>query len=138
MIGLDTNVLLRWLIDESVWPDDAPAQTALAAATLTDARTQFFINTIVLAETMWVLANKLKLARASLTEVVQRLLYTSNLVVAERKAVEAALRAFETGSAGFNDHLIGEINAASGCETTLTFDKDASRAGLFTRLAHGR
>ena len=134
MIGLDTNVLLRWLIDESVWPDDAPDQTALAVATLNDARSRFFINAIVLAETMWVLANKLKLARASLIEVVQRLLYASNVVLAERRAVEAALRAFETGTAGFNDHLIGQINLACGCETTLTFDKGASRADPFTHL----
>lgn len=127
-------MLLRWLIDESVWPDDASDQTALAAATLTDARTEFFINTIVLAETMWVLANKLKVARISLIEVVQRLLYASNLVLAERGAVEGALRAFETGAAGFNDHLIGAINAAHGCDTTLTFDKTASKAVPFTHL----
>ena len=90
MIGLDTNVLLRWLVDESVWPDDAPEQTALVAETLSRRDERFLVNAIVLAEATWVLAKPLQQRKPVLVTVVDRLLGAANIVVDPREAVEAA------------------------------------------------
>ena len=57
MIGLDTNVLLRGLIGESVWPDDNPGRTQRVADLILDSGETFFVNNVVLAETVWVLAH---------------------------------------------------------------------------------
>lgn len=134
MIGLDTNVLLRWLVNETVWPDDAPEQTALAAVTLARRDTRFFVNVVVLAETVWVLAQPLQQRKPVLAAVIGRLLQGSNIVVDRREAVEAALSTWVAGSGEFSDHLIGAINETEGCRTTLTFDRVASRSATFTRL----
>jgi predicted nucleic-acid-binding protein len=55
--------------------------------------------------------------------------------VAQRDQVAAALQSFETGGAGFTDHLIAALNRSAGCSTTLTFDKSAARSPEFTLLA---
>jgi hypothetical protein len=44
MIGLDANVLLRWLIDEDTWPEDDPGQTAAVAALLERKSERFYVN----------------------------------------------------------------------------------------------
>ena len=90
MIGLDTNVLLRWLVDETVWPDDAPEQTALATEALSRRDAQFFVNAVVLAETVWILARPLRQKKAALVSVIRRLLNASNVVVDHREAAQHA------------------------------------------------
>lgn len=137
MTGLDTNVLLRWLVDDDLWPDDAPDQTKATAALLGRRDAQFFVNVVVIAETVWVLAKPLGQPKAVIADVIARLLQASNIVIDRRDAVEAALGRWVTGKAGFTDHLIGKINRGAGCDTTFTFDRAASRAGDFTRLRQG-
>ncbi|MDP4024806.1 type II toxin-antitoxin system VapC family toxin [Methylobacterium sp. NEAU 140] len=134
MIGLDTNVLLRWLVDTAIWPDDAPQETALVAETLARRDARFFVNVIVLAETVWVLARPLRQRKALLVTVVRRLLGAANIEIDQREAVTRALAAWATGAGDFADHLLGALNEQAGCATTLTFDRKAARAGPFTHL----
>jgi predicted nucleic-acid-binding protein len=134
MIGLDTNVLLRWLISVRLWPDDAPEQTRAAARLLEDSRQRFFINHVVLAEVVWVLDQGLKQPRADIVDVVGRLLRASNVAIDRSAIVEEALSAFAAEPGDFADHLIGALNAAAGCQTTYTFDRKASRNMRFSRL----
>ncbi|TXN19158.1 type II toxin-antitoxin system VapC family toxin [Methylobacterium sp. WL9] len=135
MIGLDTDVLLRWLVDESVWPDEAPEQTALVAETLGRRDARFFVDVVVLAETVWVLAQPLRQRKPMLVTVIDRLLNASNIVVDQRDAAVKALAEWATGKGDFADHFIGAINRAAGCTTTLTFDRKAAYADGFTRLS---
>jgi AbrB family looped-hinge helix DNA binding protein len=58
----------------------------------------------------------------------------AELRVQETAIAWAALPAFQSGEADFADHLIGAINAESGCETTFTFDKRAARSDWHTLL----
>ena len=134
MIGVDTNVLLRWLVDESLWPVDNPEQMDLAHRVLSDPGNRFFIDSVVLAETIWVLGKPLRQPKAVLVEILSRLLQASNLVIDARAAVVDAIASFAAGSGGFSDHLIGELNRHSGCQTTLTFDRKAGHAASFTHL----
>ena len=134
MIGLDTNVLLRWLVDERVWPDDAPHQTALAAETLGRRDMRFFVNAVVLVETVWILAQPLRQRKPMLVALVDRLLNASNIVVDHCDAAKAALAAWRDGKGEFADHFIGAINDLAGCQTTLTFDRKAAFAPTFTHL----
>jgi predicted nucleic-acid-binding protein len=137
MIGLDTNIVLRWLVDESIWPDDAPAQTALAAKTLSRRDERFFINDVVLAETVWVLTNGMKQPRPVVITLIERMLKAANVTLETPAAIQAAIESLGREPGDFADHLIGHINRIHGCRTTFTFDKPASRASTFTRLGSG-
>lgn len=134
MIGIDTNVLLRWLIDESIWPDDNPGQTAAVGALLTNDAHTFYVNSIVLAETLWVLQNPMKQPKAILLEILSRLLQSANVVLQDRSAVVAARESFMKQASGVHDRLIAEINMVAGCGHTFTFDIQASKTPGFRLL----
>ncbi|KQP50927.1 hypothetical protein ASG40_13510 [Methylobacterium sp. Leaf399] len=134
MIGLDTNVLLRWLVDETVWPVDNPEQVADATRILSDPNERFFVNTVVLAEVVWVLNKPLQQRKSVLVDLLRRLIEASNVEIERRDAAADAIARFAAGGGGFSDHLIGAINRHGGCDTTLTFDRKAVQAADFTRL----
>lgn len=135
MIGLDTNVLLRWLIDDSIAPDDASAQTDLVMQTILDSTETFFVNHVVLAETMWVLRNKAGQSRDVVSDIADRLLHSANIEIQDRRVVEAAIDSYRREPGDFADHLIGQVNRAARCATTLTFDRKASKSQtLFKHL----
>jgi predicted nucleic-acid-binding protein len=132
MIGLDTNVLLRWLAADEGQEGYSSAQADAVERAVTGAKKGCFVNPVVLAETIWVVANVFKQPKALQAEIVHRLLHSQNVGVGERVAVEDALLEFETKpSGGFADLLIAALNQAWGCETTITFDKRAARSKKF-------
>jgi predicted nucleic-acid-binding protein len=137
MLGLDTNIVLRWLIDESIWPNDNPGQIEAVRALLSNEDQTFYVNSVVLHETLWVVSKLYKQPKAVLVDLIERLLLSTNLVVQDREAVEATWRSYAAHSAGVHDRLIAEINALAGCKTTMTFDRAASRTPGF-QLLHDR
>lgn len=131
MIGLDTNVLVRYLTR------DDPAQFAVAEREIRSAVARgehLHVCLPVLLETAWVLSRAYRVDRASLALVVSRLLAASEFVVEREEAVEAALAAFQTGKAGFADCLIAALDTAAGCRHTLTFDAGAGSMPAFRVL----
>lgn len=136
MIGIDTNVLLRWLL----YPEQADigssrAEIELVAKTISAPGESFFVNAIVVAETTWILEQKLKLRRADVCGVVDRLLYSVNVTVGDASAVKEARNIYEASNIGFADCLIGRINKRAGCSHTLTFDRKAGRQADFRNIA---
>jgi predicted nucleic-acid-binding protein len=135
MIGIDTNVLLRWLL----YPEDgdigsSPAEIDLVERTINAKDAEFFVNAIVVAETTWILEQKLKLPRAGICDVVDRLLYSVNITVGDSAAVNEARQVYETANIGFADCLIAQMNRRAGCSYTLTFDKKAGRHTGFRNI----
>ncbi len=136
VIGVDTNILLRWLI----WPEQAdigsskaeiePVERAIKAP-----GAEFFVNAIVVAETTWILEQKLKLPRADICDVVDRLLYSVNITLSEAAAVGEARQLYEASNMGFADCLIARINKRAGCTYTLTFDRKAGRQPGFRNIS---
>lgn len=128
-VGLDTNVLLRWVVRDL----DDPAQDEIAARHLEGRRV--FVNVVVLVETLWLAKSTLGMGRADQAAIVRRLLSHPHVEIGARPIVADALAAYELGGAGFADHLIGMMNVAEGCATTLTFDKAAARGERFTLIS---
>jgi predicted nucleic-acid-binding protein len=129
MIGLDTNVLVRYIMQ-----DDAK-QAALASRlveSLTDGAG--FIPLIVIAELSWVLSSAYGLSREQLAEALEGVLRSKEWVVEKPDIVWQAVRLFQSGSADFADCLIFRSAAAAGCEKTMTFDRDAAKSGGMTLL----
>jgi predicted nucleic-acid-binding protein len=136
MIGIDTNVLLRWLL----YPEEgdvgsSSAEIELVEKTISAKGASFFVNAIVIAETTWILEQKLKLRRANVGAVVDRLLYSENIIVGDASAVREARNVYETSNIGFADCLIARINTTAGCSHTLTFDKKAGRQTGFRSIS---
>lgn len=130
MIGLDSNVLLRWIVDDPT----APEQSQIVQERLDRESALLFINHIVLAETLWVLRRAGGLAPSRVDEIVSTLLEAPNVRLDKPEIVEWALESFRKSPGGFADHLIAATNRHAGCVTTLSFDKDASTSPSFTLL----
>lgn len=130
MIGLDTNAVLRlMLVDET-----APHQMVVVRNAISKITDQVFIGHVVLAELAWVVARKLQFSRDAIAELLERLLRTPGIEVADVAVVAEAVNRFKIGGPGFVDHLIAALNGRHGCRTTLTFDKMAANSGGFTLL----
>jgi predicted nucleic-acid-binding protein len=124
MIGLDTNILVRFITQ------DDPRQSTLANeifdARLTEAEPGF-VSVVAMAETAWVLERSYRLSDAEVAAAIERVLQTDNLVVEDQAAVFAAMIALREGLGTFADALIGALGAGAGCRYTLTFDRRATR-----------
>ncbi len=131
IVGLDTNVAFRWLFRDV----QDPGQSDIALRAIGEIDGVIHINGVVLAELVWLAAQKLKIGRAAQATMVHTLLTHPKVVLSDRLAVEQALAAFELGGAGFVDHFIGALNTEAGCKTTLTFDKIAAKGAHFTAIA---
>lgn len=131
MTGIDTNVLVRFLVA------DHKTQTDRAHAFLGQSRSQgesVYISTLVLCETAWVLRSVFSRSRTEILEVIGRLLDTDVFQVEAEDAVRAALQSCRSGKGDFADHLIGHMNLAKGCHSTVTFDRSLGGAAAFSAL----
>lgn len=133
MIGIDTNILLRWLMADALTEEDDLDQAVLVGGFMAAEGDKLFVNHIVLVETIWVLKRRVKLSRASLVSVMREIL-DSAMVVADPQTVKSAIDMFSRYPGDFSDHLIGEVNRQNGCRTTMTFDKAASKSPNFSEL----
>ena len=127
MIGLDTNVLVRYLAQ------DDKTQSAQATALIEQecsVETPGFVAQIVLAEVVWVSESVYAATRNEIAEIVRRILTIRQLTVQNTETAWQALRLFEAGRADFADCLIERTASAAGCAKTMTFDKKSGMALL--------
>lgn len=119
MKGLDTNVILRFLVrdDEQQWQiADGYINDALQGNEIC------LINNIVLCEVVWVLRTSYKLNREKLIETLENILKANIFVFENREAIEWAIKQMKSGNADFSDYLITRINQLAGCQETASFD----------------
>lgn len=131
MKGLDTNVLVRYLVQDD--PRQAASATRFIERQCTSDNPGF-IGQIVLCELAWVLESNYQQSRAEIASIIELLLQVAQLEVMDPDVVWRALKDYKNSNADFPDHLLARINEAKGCETTLTFDKKASRQLAFQLL----
>ncbi len=120
MIGLDTNVLLRLLLD------DDPAQVARARALLAElgaAGEAAYVPAGVVLEAVWVLGRRYRVPKAELIAVCRDLLGAAEFVVGDHDAVLAAVGAWEAGAGDFAEYLFRAQAVAAGATTLATFDR---------------
>lgn len=125
MIGLDTNVLARYIAE-----DDA-AQSAAAARVLESlsAESPGFVPLVVIAELVWVLQFSYRFNKREVADVVEKLLRSAELMLENAEIVARALREFRRSRADFADCLIERCAHAAGCQHTVTFDRRAASLG---------
>lgn len=130
MIGLDTNVLVRY------FAQDDRAQAALANRTFAHLSKDApaFISLIVLCELVWVLEDVYAMKKRQLVDILRTLLESDELIFESKPLAWQAFRRFSEAAHDFSDALIGEIGRDAGCMHTLTFDKAAAKTAGFTLL----
>ena len=127
MIGLDTNVLVRYIAQDD--PIQTPQATQLIEQ-VCSAETPGFIGLIVLVELVWVSESCYGAKRAEVAELLRRILSIRQLVVQEAETVWRALHQFQSSKADFSDCLIERMAHAAGCSAVMTFDKVAAMSGM--------
>jgi len=122
MLGIDTNVLVRFLVRD----DEAQFEKArkLIKREVAAGRR---VNQLVLMETEWVLRSRYVVSKSQIIEAVSGLLNATDAQIEDEPAVEEALFIWKDSLADFADCLIGAKNRRLGCRATATFDAKAAR-----------
>lgn len=131
MIGLDTNVMIRYLVQDE---EQQSVSATRFIENMLATETPGYINHITLCEIAWVLQRCYSVTKPQLIAIIERLLIIKQILVENVEVVWKALRTFEANSAGFCDALIGQVNVHNGCEHTVTFDKKAAKLPGFDFL----
>jgi len=131
LIGLDTNVVIRYLVQDDK-KQSAAATRFIEKSLTTDV--PGYINHITLCEIVWVLQRCYGLTKQQLRDIIEGLLTTKQLIAENVEVAWKALRVYDANSADFCDALIGQANIHSGCEHTVTFDKKAASLPGFDLL----
>lgn len=123
MIGLDTNVLVRYIMQ------DEPQQSAKAAQLIEslDSDSPGYITMVSIVELYWVLTSCYELTGQQVAQALEAILRTKQLLVERADQVMRALRVFGESTADFADCLIERSAAGAGCDATMTFDVKASK-----------
>lgn len=127
MIGLDANVLVRYVMQ------DDPTQSQKASRLIESLTSEVpgFVPVVALIELVWVLISCYDLTREQVAQALDGLLRAKEIVLERAEQVSQALRIFGTSSADFADCLIERTSVAKGCGKTMTFDIGAAKfAGM--------
>ena len=130
MIGLDTNVLVRYIMQDDA--KQSSKATRLIESLTTDA--PGFVSQVSIVELGWVLSSSYGLTRQQVTQALELLLRTKEIVIDHADQVLKALRVFKASSADFSDCLIERSAASAGCDRTMTFDVGAAKTAGMTLI----
>jgi len=123
VIGLDTNVLVRLLVQ------DDPEQSKLAENLINGLSEQEpgFIAREVIVELVWVLERAYKLTRQQIVPAVEGLLSSRELIVEEADRVGLALARYASSKPGFSDQMILASVLDAQCDVLATFDQSLAK-----------
>ena len=123
MISLDTNILVRYLVNDDV--DQSAAARALAG-TLT-AEEPAFVCREVLVELVWVLDRSYGFSRDAISTALLDMLSREGIVLEASDDVARAALGYRRGDADFSDLMIAAASRREGALPLYTFDQRASR-----------
>jgi len=129
MYALDTNVLIRYLVQD----DKEQAEKAAYYIERLTLGVRAFISCIVLCEVNWVLKTAYKISKDARIATLKKILSIAAFDIEHTPCCAKALKHYEKGQADFSDYLIQEIARVNGYATLLTFDEKAQRNPGFQR-----
>ncbi len=128
MLGLDTNVLVRYLVRDDQLQFEKARRLIKRES---DKGEPVLINLLVLLEAEWVLRTRYELSKAEILSAFSALLDVADLTLEDEPSVEHALYSWRDSGADFADCLIEARNLRVGCEATATFDTKALKLAGF-------
>lgn len=130
MIGVDTNILVRFLVQDD--PKQSEAARSLFARC--SVRDPAFVGREALIETVWVLESAYGLTPGKIAPAILGLLEAEEIMVEAAEDAVIAVEAYGVGMADFADHMIVAAARRSGCATLYTLDRKAARHNYATLL----
>jgi predicted nucleic-acid-binding protein len=124
MVGLDTNIIVRYLAQDD--PVQSPKAVQIVERRLTE-DSPGFVSLVTMVETVWVLDRLYGLSGQEIAAAIERMLQSDSLSIQNEQEVFTAMMALRAGQASFADALVGALGVWAGCSVTLTFDKKAAR-----------
>jgi predicted nucleic-acid-binding protein len=131
MIGIDTNVLVRLIVNDDERQSQAAEDFIRGSAS---SGHRCYVSSIVLVETVWVLETAYGYRRAQLADAMTSVLEVEQFEFDSPADVAAALEEFRRSAVEFADCLLARTNASAGCEHTVTFDRRAAKLAGFHLL----
>ncbi len=128
MIGIDTNILVRYFTQDNLEQAQIVEQLIDSYATSFNS---LFVNNIVMCELIWVLERGYKYSKEEVSKVIKQMLSTEEFAFENQELLWLALSQYNQNKLDFSDALIGELNKKFGCSETLTFDRAAIKANNF-------
>ena len=127
MIGLDTNILIRLLVQD----DPAQYQRALRliVSSASDA-VPVFVGIVTLVEFVWALNKIYRYSEPEILSALDRVLTIEGVIVENDEAVATAIGLCKSRGLSFADAIICTIHGEMGCTQTVSFDLDLVRSGL--------
>ena len=128
MKGVDTNILIRFLIG------DDEQQTKKVYKIFKKAESEkkeLFVPLLVVLEFIWVLESAYEIHRDEILDSISDLLLMPILKFEQQSALQQFIRSTQANKHDLSDLLIAHSAKINGSETVLTFDKKASRFGMF-------
>ena len=122
MLGIDTNVLVRFLVRDHE-TQFRKAQRLIQREV--GAGQPVFVSLLVLLETEWVLRSRYQLQKPAIVATLSALLDATGIQLEDEAAIEEALYLWKDSTVEFADCLIGAHNRRRGCRATATFDAKA-------------
>jgi predicted nucleic-acid-binding protein len=128
LIGLDTNVLVRYLTQ------DDPSQAAKASRIIDAAAAgELFVSSVVVCELVWVLEDSYDHKRDQIAQILERLLLTGQFAFEDKALLWQVLADYRDGRGDLADYVIGRLARRAGSSETVTFDR-ALKGSLFRVL----
>lgn len=127
MIGLDTNILVRYFVK------DEPEQTRLAVNLIyaLSPAEPGWVGQATILELVWVMTRIYRVKKDRVAQILDMLLASRDIIVGQDDTAREALRLYRAGNTDFADCLIAASAKAAGCRRTVTFDRIAARdAGM--------
>ena len=131
MIGLDTNVMVRYVMQD----DARQSQKAARLIESLNREAPGFVPLVAIVEFAWVLTSCYELKREQVAAAIDGILRAKEFVIDGIEEIVQALRVYRSGSADFADCLIERSAAAAGCDKTMTFDVAAAKLAGMTLIS---
>ena len=130
MIGLDTNVIVRYIAQDDI------KQSALATNLINSLTKESpgFITLVSVVELVWVMQSCYQSTKQEVVKILETLTATRELMIENSETVIKAIRVFSNSKADFSDCLIERSANTAGCEYSVTFDVDAIKHAGFKGL----
>ena len=131
MIGVDTNVLVRYIVADD---EDRTRRAAAFLEGVISVDAPGFVSVVVLVELVWVLERTYRFAPDEIAGAIESVLRAEPLRIDRRAEVVEALGVFQTKQGSFADALIATLAERAGCTHVVTFDRKAARLPGFRLL----
>jgi predicted nucleic-acid-binding protein len=128
MIGLDTNVLVRFVAQD----DAINSPRANAIMKSLSQEEPGWIAVTAIAEFASVMTRTFRINRADIYSMLDMFLIWPDIVVEQADLVRKAANLFLSGNAEFSDYLVACSGHAVGCSRNLTFDRKAAKSAGMT------